>query len=296
MEEERLNHLGDSFSLLKMEGDFDIKRERECFLCFYDLHMSASSCKCSPNRFACLTHAKDLCSCEGKERFVLLRHTLDELWSLVRALEGDPDGIETWARKCRDQYPTQHSRAKEATSCSKNRGSSKVQQREHNNLQLVSKGLQSDLVINKEVKQDDDQDVNYLGHESERNHVQGITDKSAVTVVKLGEIGKFDEKKILVESQNQHSVPNVGCSEPPKKVDGGLEGKDRDAATNGLSASVELLKSGSLVVKKLWCSKQAIYPKGEMNRGFRISFVLLHCLCLLRLLPLIEFYRIQEPC
>ncbi|KAG5413522.1 hypothetical protein IGI04_001089 [Brassica rapa subsp. trilocularis] len=52
MEAERLNQLGDSYSVVKMEGDFDIKRERECFLCFYDLHMSASSCKCSPNRFA----------------------------------------------------------------------------------------------------------------------------------------------------------------------------------------------------------------------------------------------------
>lgn len=256
MEEERLSHLQDSFSLLKMEGDFDIKRERECFLCFYDLHLSASSCKCSPNRFACLTHANDLCSCEGKERFVLLRHTLDELWSLVRALEGDSDGIETWARKCREQNPTQNSRAKEALDikASKSRGSSKVQQREHNNPQLVSKGLQSDLVINKEVKQDGDQE-----------DVLDISDKSAVTVVKLGEISKFDEKKILTDTQNRHSVPNVGCSEPSKKVNGGLEGKDQDAATSGLSDSVELLKSGSLVVKKLWCSKQAIYPKGEMN-------------------------------
>lgn len=271
MEEERLNHLQDGFSLLNMEGDFDIKRERECFLCFYDLHMSASSCKCSPNRFACLTHAKDLCSCEGKERFVLLRHTLDELWSLVRALEGDPDAIDVWACKCRDQYPSQHPRAMEfshlKSMSSKSRGSSKVQQREQNHLQLASEHLQSDLTTNKDVqlKQDGDQDVNPHGHESERNHVHGITDKSAVTDVKLGERDKFDEKKISVESQNQHSVSDVGCSEPAKKVDGCLEGKDQDAATNRLSHSIELLNSGSLVVKKLWCSKQAIYPKGEIN-------------------------------
>ncbi|CAA7020889.1 unnamed protein product [Microthlaspi erraticum] len=207
MEEERLKHLGDSFSLLKMEGDFDIKKERECFFCFYDLHMSASSCKCTPNRFACLTHAKDLCSCEGKGRFVILRHTLDELRSLVRALEGDPDGIEAWALKSRDL---------KATSCSKSRGSSEVQQREQNNLQL---------------KQDGDEDGNHHGHES-------ITDKSAVTVVK------------------------PGCSERDQKV----EGKDQEIATTRLKNSVELLKSGSLMVKKLWCSKQAIYPKGFKSR------------------------------
>ncbi|EOA18917.1 hypothetical protein CARUB_v10007549mg, partial [Capsella rubella] len=249
MEEERLNHIQDGFSVLKMEGDFDIKRERECFLCFYDLHMSASSCKCSPNRFACLTHAKDLCSCESKERFVLIRHTLDELRSLVRALEGDPDAIDEWASKCRDQYPSHHPRVREysylkAASCSKNRGSSKVQQREQNNLQLVSEHLQSDLTTNKEVqlKQDGDRDVN------------------------LCEGGNCDDEKISVESQNPHSVTDVGCSELAKKVDDCSEGKDHDAATNRLSHSVELLNSGSLVVKKLWCNKQAIYPKGFKSR------------------------------
>ncbi|XP_010449170.1 PREDICTED: probable lysine-specific demethylase JMJ14 isoform X1 [Camelina sativa] len=255
MEEERLNNLQDGFSLLKMEGDFDIKRERECFLCFYDLHMSASSCKCSPNRFACLTHAKDLCSCENKERFVLIRHTLDELRALVKALEGDPDAIDEWASKCRDQYPSHHQRVKEysyfqASSFSKSRGSSKAQQRE------LSEHLQSDLTTNKEVqlKQDGDQNVNC------------ITDKSAVTDVKLGEGGKFDEKKISVESQNPHSVSDVGCSDMAKKADGCLEGKDQEAATNKLRHSVELLSTGSLVVKKLWCSKQAIYPKGFKSR------------------------------
>lgn len=234
MEAERLNQLGDSYRVVKMEGDFDIKRERECFLCFYDLHLSASSCKCSPNRFACLTHAKDLCSCESKDRFVLLRHTLDELRSLVRALEGYPDAIEAWARISRDQNPSRQQSAKEAldfkssTSCSKNRGSSKTQQQ--NNLQLGSGGLQSDKEV--QLKQDGDQDVH------------GITTKS-------------DEKKVAVKSQNPHSVSDVGCSEP-------------DAATNRLSHSVELLKSGSLVVKKQWCSKQAIYSKGETNlRIFR---------------------------
>ncbi|KAG7616716.1 FY-rich C-terminal [Arabidopsis thaliana x Arabidopsis arenosa] len=273
MEEERLNHLQDGFSLRKMEGDFDNKRERECFLCFYDLHMSASSCKCSPNRFACLIHAKDLCSCESKDRYILIRHTLDELWALVRALEGDLDAIDLWASKCRDQYPSQHPRAREyaylkSAPCIKSRGSSKVQQREQNNLQLVSERLQSDLTSNKEVqlKQDGDSDVNRHGHESERNHVHGITDKSAVTDVKLGVGGKFDEKKISVESQNPHSVSDVGCSELAKKVDGCLGGKDQNAATNRLSLSVELLSSGSLVVKKLWCSKQAIYPKGFKSR------------------------------
>ncbi|KAG2620433.1 hypothetical protein PVAP13_3NG089600 [Panicum virgatum] len=39
----------------KMDKDYD-STDRECFSCFYDLHLSAVSCQCSPNRFACLNH------------------------------------------------------------------------------------------------------------------------------------------------------------------------------------------------------------------------------------------------
>ncbi|CAG7897582.1 unnamed protein product, partial [Brassica rapa] len=101
MEEERLGDLGkDSSSrLVKMEKDFDSNSERECFSCFYDLHLSASGCKCSPEEYACLRHSDDLCSCEVKDRFVLVRYTMDELRSLVRALEGEMDDLKIWASK-----------------------------------------------------------------------------------------------------------------------------------------------------------------------------------------------------
>ncbi|KAG8085078.1 hypothetical protein GUJ93_ZPchr0010g9854 [Zizania palustris] len=45
----------------KMDRDYD-PTDQECFSCFYDLHLSAVSCQCSPNRFACLNHANLLCS------------------------------------------------------------------------------------------------------------------------------------------------------------------------------------------------------------------------------------------
>ncbi|CAN8303828.1 unnamed protein product [Cochlearia groenlandica] len=100
MEHERIKALGrDSSSFLKMDKDFDLKCERECFSCFYDLHLSASGCKCSPEEYACLKHSNDLCSCEEKDRFVLLRYTMDELSSLVRALEGEPDDLKQWDSK-----------------------------------------------------------------------------------------------------------------------------------------------------------------------------------------------------
>lgn len=80
-----------------MEKDFDSENERECFSCFYDLHLSAGGCKCSPDQFSCLKHIKYMCSCGDDDRFVLIRYSLDELRKLVSALEGELDAISLWA-------------------------------------------------------------------------------------------------------------------------------------------------------------------------------------------------------
>ncbi|XWS17995.1 hypothetical protein CRYUN_Cryun32bG0004100 [Craigia yunnanensis] len=99
MEEERVNCLPPHLPLRKREKDFDLESERECFSCFYDLHLSACSCKCSPERFACLKHVKNFCSCQDENRFVLLRYTIDELHMLAKALEGGLDAVKGWASK-----------------------------------------------------------------------------------------------------------------------------------------------------------------------------------------------------
>ncbi|KAG2309078.1 hypothetical protein Bca52824_028826 [Brassica carinata] len=98
MEEGRIVALGSGFRLAKMEKEFDSNKERECVKCYYDLHLTASGCnKCSPGVYACVKHANELCSCEGNDRFVLVRYTVDELSSLVRALEGEREDLKTWA-------------------------------------------------------------------------------------------------------------------------------------------------------------------------------------------------------
>ena len=103
MEEGRIKALGSGFNLIKMEKDFDSNCERECVKCCYDLHLTASGCnKCSPGEYACTKHANELCSCEGNDRFVLLRYTVDELRSLVRALEGEAEDLKTWASKVKE--------------------------------------------------------------------------------------------------------------------------------------------------------------------------------------------------
>ncbi|PQQ08003.1 hypothetical protein Pyn_26742 [Prunus yedoensis var. nudiflora] len=80
-----------------MERDFDLNNGRECFSCFYDLHLSAARCKCSTDRFSCLKHAKLFCSCAINHRYVLQRHTINELNMLVEALEGRSEAVEVWA-------------------------------------------------------------------------------------------------------------------------------------------------------------------------------------------------------
>ncbi|KAJ9168425.1 hypothetical protein P3X46_019950 [Hevea brasiliensis] len=137
MEEERLRNLPTRLKLQKMEKEFDLCSERECFTCFYDLYLSAASCKCSPEQFACLTHANRFCSCETNDKYVLLRYTMDELKTVVEALEGRLDAVKVWASKepkldsdgdngahvCkldqkRESFQTSYSEQKESPSCS----------------------------------------------------------------------------------------------------------------------------------------------------------------------------------
>lgn len=81
-----------------MESSFDAKSERECGICFFDLHLSAAGCHCSPDRYACLNHAKQFCSCSWDSRFFLFRYDISELKILVEALEGKLSAVYRWAK------------------------------------------------------------------------------------------------------------------------------------------------------------------------------------------------------
>ncbi|RZS03973.1 hypothetical protein BHM03_00034235 [Ensete ventricosum] len=89
MENKRMGSVSSISNVRKMDKDFDLSTERECFLCSYDLHLSAAGCECSPQRYGCLSHAKLVCSCESSKKFLLVRYNLDELHALLVALEGD---------------------------------------------------------------------------------------------------------------------------------------------------------------------------------------------------------------
>ncbi|KAG9160849.1 hypothetical protein Leryth_008674 [Lithospermum erythrorhizon] len=99
MEQESRDLLGDSPKALKMESSFDATNERECSVCYFDLHLSAAGClNCSPDKYACLNHAKQLCSCSWGSKFFLFRYDFNELNMLVEALEGKLSSVYRWAK------------------------------------------------------------------------------------------------------------------------------------------------------------------------------------------------------
>ncbi|CAL5094873.1 unnamed protein product [Urochloa decumbens] len=81
----------------KMDKNYD-STDRECFSCFYDLHLSAISCQCSPNRFACLNHTNILCSCEMDRKIAFFRYSMEDLNTLIAALEGDRTAVCLWGQ------------------------------------------------------------------------------------------------------------------------------------------------------------------------------------------------------
>ncbi|GLT95109.1 hypothetical protein SLE2022_128110 [Rubroshorea leprosula] len=94
----RREFLCNSSQAVKMDSNFDAISERECSICLFDLHLSAAGCGCSPDRYACLNHAKQFCTCGWGAKFFLFRYDINELNILVEALEGKLSAIYRWAR------------------------------------------------------------------------------------------------------------------------------------------------------------------------------------------------------
>lgn len=95
MENTRREYLCCSSQSRKTDALFDAN-DRECAICHYDLYLSAAGCPCSPDKFACLIHAKQLCSCDWSTRFFLFRYDISELNVLVDALGGKLSAVHRW--------------------------------------------------------------------------------------------------------------------------------------------------------------------------------------------------------
>ncbi|KAJ9543372.1 hypothetical protein OSB04_023079 [Centaurea solstitialis] len=82
-----------------MDKEFGSIIKKECIVCYYDLYLSATSCLCSPERYTCLEHSKQLCSCPWSSRIFLFRYNIDELKLLIEALEGQLNALYRWAKE-----------------------------------------------------------------------------------------------------------------------------------------------------------------------------------------------------
>lgn len=98
MECVRRECLSSSSRTIKMESNFDAICERECSVCLFDLHLSAAGCHCSPDKYACLNHVKQFCTCAWGSKYFLFRYDAHELNILVEALEGKLSAVYRWAR------------------------------------------------------------------------------------------------------------------------------------------------------------------------------------------------------
>ncbi|KAK7336877.1 hypothetical protein VNO77_17428 [Canavalia gladiata] len=83
----------------RMEEDFDATCKRECSICLRDLHLSAVGCPCSLDKFACLDHAKQLCSCTWSNKILLYRYEISDLNILCQALDGKLSAVYKWAKE-----------------------------------------------------------------------------------------------------------------------------------------------------------------------------------------------------
>ncbi|XP_075090013.1 putative lysine-specific demethylase JMJ16 isoform X2 [Nicotiana tabacum] len=95
----RRKYMCASLESQKMEDDFCATVKRECPICYYDLYLSAIGCKCSPYKYTCLLHAKQLCSCAWSEKYLLIRYKIDELSIMVEALDGKVSAVHKWAKE-----------------------------------------------------------------------------------------------------------------------------------------------------------------------------------------------------
>ncbi|KAI3680889.1 hypothetical protein L6452_35668 [Arctium lappa] len=268
MELKRIEQFQSGFQFQKMEEDFDTTNERECFLCFYDLHMSAASCKCSPDRFVCLKHANLICSCDPDQQTIHLRYTFDELTILVDSLEGNSDALRKWASqnlgldqekafvgdcfkkdKCAPLSPIKI----ETCSFSRHHGSTGV--------------VQSDL----EQKTFDVHPKEEPVYMADRS----FGGQRCLIDLNLDSFSVDDgrENKVTSDVSGSTGVQNYCVSDDNTLLGFDILASHSDMKLSGSDLDVELLNVGNVAFGKLWCNNQAIFPKGFRSRVKYFSFL-----------------------
>lgn len=243
IEEERLRKLPANLQLIKIGKEFDPKDDRECFSCFYDLHLSSICCKCSPDRFTCLKHANLICSCDSNYRFVLIRHTMDELKRLVQALEFDLDALNSCTLVVTKEEKSNSNQGKKAASF------------DLNEIEALS---------------DDDQKsgLNYLSDTSGKSEMVPIIIDSTDDPPSGKYISSILDNKLFgvylsgLDPEISYQKSHFSKVEKVKILDS----PTTSCVTGELIVCVNPIQYGTLMFDKQWCNKEAIFPKGFRSR------------------------------
>ncbi|KAK4752394.1 hypothetical protein SAY87_021192 [Trapa incisa] len=238
MEEERIDRLPGWLKFQPMCSGLDnTENERECSKCFYDLYLSAATCRCSPDRFMCLKHAKFSCSCEKDDRFVLLRYELEKLNLLVRALEGEHEAINEWISMDSISPKKEESLSSEVVQF-------EFKQQEMNQNDSISYGY----LLEKDGKKPHF-DLNTESNKGENRLLGGDWKPFGVHFPLLDQQSHvLMTCKDMNSSEEKSSLTDLNCSvKRPLPL-------------------AEPIDFGSIVFGKCWSSKEAIFPNGYRSR------------------------------
>ncbi|GFQ01966.1 putative lysine-specific demethylase jmj16 [Phtheirospermum japonicum] len=283
MERVRRDFLCKSSQALKMESSFDADNERECCVCLFDLHLSAAGCHhCSPSKYACLNHAKQLCSCSWSAKFFLFRYEIDELNILVEALEGKLSAVYRWARLDLGLALSSYV--------------SKDYVKKESSLKQPEKKDDVILVSDEEGEKPDKEPSGINGPSQKPMDIANLDSIISSVCVKVEKflgankpssscVNKVDNEKSKSEETDKKLEEDVDTrsmdSKPTVSSPTGLhlnnvhrqKGPRIAKVVRRISCNVEALDYGTVRAGKLWCDNRAIYPKGFRSRVKYIDVV-----------------------
>lgn len=250
-----------------MESTFDATCERECSICFFDLHLSAAGChNCSPKKYACLNHAKQLCSCPDASRFFLFRYDITELNLLVEALVRKLSSIYRWARQDLGLSMSSYLNNKELT-----KPVNQIQV-DHTSEKCPSNktvSTESKPRVRASVPGDDDDVIVLSDDENEETGTTVVGNSQGGTSCALeSSEGSHSAEKVGVDVKSRSMDFAQASLHPQVNADGCFRKKGPRIAkvVRKMNCNVEVLDYGVIHPGKLWCDVRAIYPKGFRSR------------------------------
>ncbi|KAI3705304.1 hypothetical protein L1987_75539 [Smallanthus sonchifolius] len=307
IERVRRDFLCNTTQALKMEASFDATSERECSVCYFDLHLSAAGCHhCSPNKYSCLNHAKQFCSCAWGSKFFLLRHDIKDLAILVEALEGKLSAIYRWAKLDLGLSLSSYVSKDSKPPCSVSESPAK-EQKGQEKIQDILKSKESsnshessrkDVILLSDDEGDDslkppnqatisEDQVKKDAPESHPENLSchivlsndtGPSNKPHDLLITKGSSNLSGENAggVLQQiPQNDDKVVIIGLYANSKTGNNTQTKPDRPIRQKGpriakvvrrINCNVEALEFGVVQSGKLWCDSRAIYPKGFKSR------------------------------